>query len=82
MSCCGQNRAAWRQQVAQRVAAAPSPPPRPLSPVAVRHLGAHPISVPGPRSGLVYLFGGPGDVLEVDGRDLQFLLDSGRVQRV
>lgn len=79
MSCCGQQRAAWR------AAQSPAPPapaaPTPRDPVRLAHRGASSTVVRGASTGLTYLFGASGSTLEVDGADADALLATRRFER-
>jgi hypothetical protein len=80
MSCCGSQRAAQRTQMQRVHAATPAPavPPVMQAPVRLSYRGGGPTVARGPQTGLTYLFGPRDTTLEVDGRDAQALLASGR----
>jgi hypothetical protein len=82
MSCCGQQRAAWRTAT-QRTSVPPAAPvaPAPRNPVRLAHLGDTSTVVRGAVTGLTYLFGARGSMLEVDGADAEALLASRRFER-
>ena len=77
MGCCGQKRRALRTTPVP----APAPPP-PVAvlrnPVLVAQTGGSAVVVRGAASGLSYLFAPSGAGLEVDGRDVAALLETGR----
>ena len=85
MSCCGQGRMALKTSQAA-TATAPArtwpgvqaraiPPPR--AGVPLRYLGAAPIVVHGPVTGMAYSFAGGRHTQPVDARDLPGLLKKG-----
>jgi hypothetical protein len=81
MSCCGQNRQAWREwKPAALPAAAPSPPVL-QNPVALRHLGTSSLVIKGAITEHTYLFAGQDTTLDVDERDVSALLATGRFVR-
>jgi hypothetical protein len=78
MSCCGQNRQAWRQWNAPKPQAAPAPPFVLQHPVHLQRVGASSIVVMGEATGQTYLFAGRDAGLGVDERDAPALLATGR----
>jgi hypothetical protein len=78
MSCCGQRRAAWRQPERPVVAPVTQPPPALQSPVSLAFTGAGPIVIRGTTTGLTYAFPAGSVALNVDARDAQSLLGTGR----
>jgi len=79
MSCCGQQRAAWRTAHLPAPAAPSAPAPR--DPVRLAHRGESSTVVRGARTGLTYLFGALGSTLEVDGADAEALLATPHFER-
>ena len=78
MGCCGQKRRALRATPVPP----PPPPPPPVAvlqnPVLLAQTGGSAVVVRGAASGLSYLFAPSGAALEVDGRDVAALLETGR----
>lgn len=81
MSCCGGKRDALKRSFAARTAAPAAVPPPPPDGVRIRYLGATPILVRGPVSGLGYRFTRSDPVSVVDARDLAPLLRTQLFQR-
>lgn len=74
MSCCGGKRDALKRSFVARTAAPAAVPPALPDGVRIRYLGATPILVRGPVSGLGYTFTSSQPVGVVDARDLAPLL--------
>ena len=74
MSCCGQNRQAWREWNQAKVQAPAPAPPVLQNPVTVHHLGNASLVIKGAVSGHTYLFAGNNAGLSVDERDVPELL--------
>lgn len=74
MSCCGQKRQQWQQQMRQPQPAPTMPEPALEDPVPLLYYGPHSYMIKGRVSGLLYLFAGNGKSLMVDSRDVTWLL--------
>lgn len=81
MSCCGQHRETLRAASIGLAAPPDAPPPAIRYATPVTFTGDSPIVVRGTRTGLTYLFGPRGQVLEIDGRDVSALVATGRFER-
>ncbi len=77
MGCCGEKRQALRT-LSLKQASEIRVPTRLQNPVNVMHLGDAAIVVRGAHTGLAYLFGARGEVLQVDERDVAELLATHR----
>ena len=78
MSCCGQKRQQWQQQMAQAQPAPKAPEQVLENPIPVQYNGSHSYLVKGPQTGLLYLFAAKGNSLMVDSRDASLLLADGQ----
>jgi len=74
MSCCGQKRQQWQQQMVQPQAALREPEPGLENPVSIQYRGPHSYMIKGPATGLLYLFAGNGNSLMVNSRDVKSIL--------
>ena len=74
MSCCGQKRQQWQQQMTQPQPAPKTPEPVLENPVPLQYNGSHSHMIKGPSTGLLYLFAANGKSLMVDSRDVTSLL--------
>lgn len=68
MSCCGQKRNEYRQQVSSTSAQSYTPP-KTWKDVRFEYTGTSSLTVKGAVTGKKYLFAQPGDILLVDYRD-------------
>ena len=73
MSCCGQKRQQWQQQMTTVQSAPTLPEPVLEKPVAIQYNGSNSHLVTGEKTGLLYLFAN-GKSLKVDSRDVTALL--------
>lgn len=74
MSCCGQKRRQWQEQVPRQNTTPVDPKPVLENPVKLNYLGQESYLVKGKQTGLLYLFAPMEPGLEVDGRDVNGLL--------
>jgi hypothetical protein len=74
MSCCGQKRRQWQQQMTHAQSAPTIPEPVLENPVLLQYHGSHSHMIKGTATGLLYLFAANGKSLEVDSRDVTSLL--------
>ena len=74
MSCCGQKRQQWQQQMIQPQLAPNIPEPVLENPLPLQYNGSHSYMIKGPCTGLLYLFAAHGQSLLVDSRDVASLL--------
>jgi hypothetical protein len=79
MGCCGDKRRAWREWAAASNGNSISKnaeihPPALTNPVTLYHLSGPSLVMKGGVTGVTYLFGGRGTILNVDERDVPALL--------
>ena len=77
MGCCGQNRQVWQSPPRRTQMSGPPQPPALTGAVAIEYRGDTSIVVAAPASGFTYVFPKAGEHLEVDGRDVAWLLSLG-----
>jgi hypothetical protein len=77
MSCCGQNRQAWRQWNAPKAQLAP-PEPVLQNTVTLHYLGTSSLVIKGTVTNHTYLFASEDTGLSVDERDAPALIATGR----
>jgi hypothetical protein len=77
MSCCGQNRQAWREWPARNTRVSDQPAAILQNPSVLYPLGQSSLVVKGAVTGHTYLFGSRGTELSVDGRDVPALIATG-----
>ena len=82
MSCCGQKRQQWQQQMSRPQPEPASPGPVLEQPVPVLYNGSQSYMVTGETTGLLYLFAANGESLAVDSRDVTSLLGDGKFSLV
>ena len=82
MGCCGQNRQVWQSPPRRTRMSGPPQPPALTGAVAIEYRGDTSIVVAAPESGFTYVFPKAGEYLEVDGRDVAWLLSLGDFGKV